>query len=109
MVGSDATAVGVVVRHAALRAVGTVGLGVRTGHPGIAARLYDGGAAPWSTELRYRERVMGTTHDARQGMRIRYVDAAAATPSVVVSIDEYPRSLGQFRFSGVIACSPSTG
>jgi hypothetical protein len=56
----------------------------------IAARFYDSGGASWSTELRYRERVMGTTYGARQGMRIRYVEASSARPSTaVVRLDAY--------------------
>ncbi|MDT5413035.1 MAG: hypothetical protein QOG14_5255 [Mycobacterium sp.] len=33
----------------------------------IAARFDERTTVSWSTELRYREKVMGTTHDARQG------------------------------------------
>lgn len=55
----------------------------------IAARFYDTSAPSYRIELRYRERVMGTTFDARQGMRIRYITPATVTPSDVASIDEY--------------------
>jgi hypothetical protein len=55
----------------------------------IAARFYDKGGASWCTELRYRERVMGTTHDARMGMRIRYVAPSAAAPRPVAQLDDY--------------------
>jgi hypothetical protein len=55
----------------------------------VAARFYDTGSTSWSTELRYRERVLGTTHDARTGMRIRYVESVTNTPPTVVDIDQY--------------------
>ncbi|WP_273733360.1 hypothetical protein [Mycolicibacterium septicum] len=56
----------------------------------IAARFYDSGAASWSAELRYRERVLGTTLDARAGMRIRYVDPGLVTPpSTLARMDDY--------------------
>jgi hypothetical protein len=56
----------------------------------IAARFYDTVTATWSSELRYRERVMGTTHDARQGMRIRYVRPGEPQGlSKVTPIDDY--------------------
>jgi hypothetical protein len=44
----------------------------------IAARVHDGGAIGWAAELRYREKVMGTTWDARRSAGIRYVPSAAA-------------------------------
>jgi hypothetical protein len=55
----------------------------------VAARFADSSAVSWSTELRYRERVMGTTHDARQGLRIRYVEPAESSSAAVLSIDQY--------------------
>jgi hypothetical protein len=55
----------------------------------IAARFHDTGAAAWSTELRYRERVMGTTYDARQGMRIRYIDLENVTTASVLSLNSF--------------------
>jgi hypothetical protein len=56
----------------------------------IAMRFHDTAVASWSTELRYRERVMGTTHDARQGMRIRYVDPDPGPSSAsAASLDSY--------------------
>lgn len=58
----------------------------------IAARFHDNGGASWCTELRYRERAMGTAHDARQGMRIRYVEPLVADgPSAGVTV------IGQYR------------
>jgi hypothetical protein len=55
----------------------------------VAARFYDSERASWSTELRYRERVMDTNYDARQGMRIRYVQPLTAAPAAVVIMDGY--------------------
>lgn len=55
----------------------------------IAARFYDGGAASWSAELRYRERVLGTTLDARAGMRIRYVEPNTSAPASVTQLDTF--------------------
>jgi hypothetical protein len=56
----------------------------------IAARVHDGGAIGWAAELRYREKVMGTTWDARRSAGIRYVPSAAAdTPAGVVPLDSH--------------------
>jgi hypothetical protein len=41
------------------------------------------------TELRYREKVMGTTWAFRQDMRIRYTAPASAVPAEVTSLDDY--------------------
>lgn len=42
----------------------------------LVALVYDG-ETRWATELRNRERVLGTTMDFRRDLRIRYVDAPA--------------------------------
>lgn len=59
----------------------------------VHARFVEGGSA---TELRIREKLLGTTLDARRDLRIRYVEpkasAASGTPGGVVQIDDY-RSL----------------
>jgi hypothetical protein len=57
----------------------------------VAARFSDLEVVSWSTELRSRERVMGTTHDARQGMRIRYVtpEVAVGASAAVSVLDDY--------------------
>ena len=56
----------------------------------VAARFEDNGTAAWGAELRYRERVLGTTYDARLGMRIRYVEPAAPEPvSAIRDISEF--------------------
>ena len=58
----------------------------------LAARAFERGAkVGLLTELRYREKVMGTTWSARQDMRIRYVNpvqAQAASAGVVV-LEQY--------------------
>jgi hypothetical protein len=41
------------------------------------------------TELRYREKVLGTTWAFRQDMRIRYTEPASAAPASVTHIDQY--------------------
>lgn len=56
----------------------------------LAARFRDGGGTGLATELRNREKVLGTTLDFRRGLRIRYVEpGAAATPASVTSLDLY--------------------
>jgi hypothetical protein len=41
------------------------------------------------TELRYREKVLGTTWAYRQDMRIRYTEPASAAPASVARLDDY--------------------
>jgi len=54
----------------------------------VHARWAEGLTA--ATELRIREKLLGTTLDARRDLRIRYVDAQpAAEPSGVVQLDDY--------------------
>lgn len=56
----------------------------------IAARFRDGGGTGLATELRDRERVLGTTLDFRRGLRIRYVEpGASATPADVARLEDY--------------------
>jgi hypothetical protein len=48
-----------------------------------------------ATELRQREKVMGTTLDARRDLRIRYVPAGADEERVgITAIEEYRKRLG---------------
>lgn len=49
------------------------------------------GSIPAATELRNREKVLGTTADYRRDLRIRYVDPAEETdePGAVTSLDDY--------------------
>jgi hypothetical protein len=55
----------------------------------IAAKFYDGGPMALATELRHREKVMGTTFDYRRGCRIRYVPPESAAPVPVTALDDY--------------------
>ena len=59
----------------------------------VAAKFYEGGTVGMAAELRNREKVMATTSDARQGLRIRYVSPAVDAPASVTSHDSY-RDLG---------------
>jgi hypothetical protein len=62
--------------------------------PTAPGALHRGHRPQWAAELRYREKVMGTTWDACRSARIRYVRSAAAdTPAGVVPLDFVPRSL----------------
>src|SRR5271166_4141330 len=45
-----------------------------------AGRFYAGGPVGLAAELRAREKVMATTLDARQGLRIRYTEPASSPP-----------------------------
>jgi hypothetical protein len=55
----------------------------------IAARFYETSSTSWSTELRYREKIMGTTLDARQGLRIRYIEPTDSPPATVSQLDDF--------------------
>lgn len=50
----------------------------------LAALVHDGDTK-WSTELRNRERVLGTTIDFRRDIRIRYVDPVENEESAEVT------------------------
>ena len=56
----------------------------------IAARLHEGMMSA-AAELRSRENVMGTTHSARLGLRIRYVEPKAEKPQLaaVFNADDF--------------------
>lgn len=58
----------------------------------VADAAFTGGVGA-ATELRNREKVLGTTADARVGLRIRYVDAKSATSGAevegVTKLDDY--------------------
>lgn len=56
----------------------------------VAARFLDGGRAAYAVELRARERVLGTTADARRDLRIRYTTPTlAAVHTVTQSVEDY--------------------
>lgn len=56
----------------------------------IAAEFHDGKVTA-ATELRYREKVLGTTADFRRDIRVRYVDPTTEPVEAagVTSLDEY--------------------
>lgn len=58
----------------------------------VAAVLHSGDVRA-ATELRNREKVLGTTVDFRRDLRIRYVTPAATVPEGVTALDEYRRML----------------
>lgn len=43
----------------------------------------------WGTELRNRERVLGTTAEYRRDLRIRYVDPKPVTLAAVVDVEDF--------------------
>ncbi len=57
----------------------------------LVAAEFHGGDTRAATELRNREKVLGTTADYRRDIRVRYVDPAAEVekPAEVTSLDEY--------------------
>lgn len=58
----------------------------------IAALLHEKGSPGLATELRNREKILGTTVDSLRGLRIRYVDrkgASGDTPAGVTNIADY--------------------
>ena len=56
------------------------------------ARLHDG-FATYATEIRQREKVMGTTVDARRDLRIRYVSEVQDAEPAPLSIEELRRQV----------------
>jgi len=59
----------------------------------LIAKAFHEGDVRVATELRQREKIMGTTADARRDLRIRYVDAIAPTEgegaATVTALAEY--------------------
>jgi hypothetical protein len=50
----------------------------------LAAQAFqDGAKVGLFTQLRYREKVLGTTWSARQDMRIRYIEPSSSAPAIV--------------------------
>ena len=56
---------------------------------------YAEGALSWATEIRQREKVMGTTVDARRDLRIRYVSEVQDDEPAPLSIEERRRLIAQ--------------
>ena len=52
---------------------------------------YTGGPT-WRSELRNREKVLGTTIDSRRDLRIRYTEPASSPPAGVTNLDQYRTS-----------------
>ena len=50
---------------------------------------YTGGPIGLATELRNREKVLGTTIDSRRDLRIRYTEPASSPPAGVTNRDQY--------------------
>lgn len=57
----------------------------------VAALFHDSGEMKYATELRNRERVLGTTMDFRRDLRIRYVDPPGENEqsAEVTRMDDY--------------------
>lgn len=59
------------------------------------AAAFHGGDLKVAAELRARDKILGTTADARRDLRIRYVDAVVEESSAnVTAIDEYRGMVG---------------
>ena len=50
---------------------------------------YTGGPIGLATELRNREKVLGTAIDSRRDLRIRYTEPASSPPAGVTNLDHY--------------------
>lgn len=74
------------VNDAALRTVAALGVVLRRGHRRGRCSLQETGATSHATKLRYRERILGTTTDARPDLRIRYVTPTLATVHTVTPV-----------------------
>lgn len=62
----------------------------------LIAAAFHSGDIKQAVELRQREKVMGTTLDARRNLRIRYIEAKPKEEQPgVVAIEEYRRRLGK--------------
>ncbi len=60
----------------------------------LIAAAFHAGNVKAATELRQRERIMGTTLDARRDLRIKYVEAAAEPEKpALVAIENYRKKL----------------
>lgn len=55
----------------------------------LKAKFHTDGGAGLATEIRNREKVLGTTVDYRRDLRIRYVDPKPVELAPVSSIDDY--------------------
>ena len=55
----------------------------------LVAAKFHAGDIKVATELRNREKVLGTTVDFRRDLRIRYVEPKAEVPAGITALDEY--------------------
>jgi hypothetical protein len=62
------------------------------------AACFHSGDVRWASELRTREKVLGTTLDSRRDLRIRYVDpdrSSEAEQATVTAMESYRKAIGQ--------------
>ena len=65
------------------------------GDTAILVAGFHSGDLKLATEIRQREKIMGTTLDARRDLRIRYVEALPEEEALgVAAIDDYKKRLG---------------
>ena len=83
-------------REVSIRGLRPGGLGVSINcHPRVHRWTevedspYTGGPIGLATELRNREKVLGTTIDSRRDLRIRYTEPASSPPAGVTNLDQY--------------------
>jgi len=85
------------LRHIAVLAAGYAQIGrleyARDAIELAAAAFTHGTKVSLLTELRYREKVMGTTWSSRQDLRIRYIAPGNSPPASVTQLDTYSESL----------------
>lgn len=58
-------------------------------HTARLVAAFDAGELRLATEIRNREKLLGTTVDFRRDLRIRYVDAAPTEAPGVTNLDDY--------------------
>lgn len=58
-------------------------------HTARLVAAFDDGEMKHATEIRNREKVLGTTADYRRDLRIRYVDPKPEAPTSVTNLDDY--------------------
>jgi hypothetical protein len=61
----------------------------------LVAAAFHGGDIKAATELRQREKVMGTTVDSRRDLRIRYIEPAADKAEDIPNIADYRREMSE--------------
>ena len=61
----------------------------------LAARFYESNGTALAAELRQRERILGTTADARRDLRVRHVPVRRQELATVHQADDYQGLLGR--------------